>query len=96
MLSEHRGKHAARSFLRRLIDSARRKPLRTTTDKHPAYTKAIRWIVGRKALHRRNQHFDNRVEQDHRSIKHRYYPILGFAKVESASRSCNAFDELRN
>jgi len=37
MLSEHRDKHAARRFLRRLLDSAGRKPLRMTTDKHPAY-----------------------------------------------------------
>ena len=91
MLSEHRDKHAARRFLRRLIDSAGQKPLRMTTDKHPAYTKAIRWIAGRKVLHRHN-----RIEQNHRLIKQRYYPMLGFAKFESASRFCNAFDELRN
>ena len=96
MLSEHRDKHAARRFLRRLIDSAGQKPLRMTTDKHPACTKAIRWIVGRKVLHRHNQYLNNRIEQDHRSVKQRYYPMLGFAKFESASRFCNAFDELRN
>ena len=96
MLSDHRDKHAARRFLRRLLDSAGRKPLRMTTDKHPAYTKAIRWIVDRKILHRHNQYLNNLIEQDHRSIKQRYYPMLGFAKFESASRFCNAFDELRN
>jgi len=96
MLSEHRDKHAARRFLRRLLDTAGEKPLRMTTDKHPAYTKAIRWIVGRKVLHRHNQYLNNRIEQDHRSIKQRYYPMLGFAKFESASRFCSAFDELRN
>ena len=96
MLSEHRDKHAARRFLRRLIDKAGQKPLRMTTDKHPAYTKAIRWIVGRTVLHRNNQYLNNRIEQDHRSIKQRYCRMLGFAKFESASRFCNAFDELRN
>jgi len=96
MLSEHRDKHAARRFLRRLLDSAGQKPLRMTTDKHPAYTKAILWIVGRKVLHRHNQYLNNRIEQDHRFIKQRYYPMLGFAKLESASRFCTAFDELRN
>ena len=85
MLSEHRDKHAARRFLRRLLDSAGQKPLRMTTDKHPAYTKAIRWIVGRKVLHRQNQYLNNRMEQDHRHIKQRYYPMLGFSKFESAS-----------
>jgi putative transposase len=96
MLSEHRDKHAARRFLRRLIDSAGRKPLRMTTDKHPAYTKAIRWIVVRKVVHRHNQYLNNRMEQNHRHIKQRYYPMLGFKQFESASRFCNAFDELRN
>ena len=45
MLSEHRDKHAARRFLRRLIDVTGRKPLRVTTDHHPPYRKAIRWIL---------------------------------------------------
>jgi putative transposase len=36
------------------------------------------------------------MEQNHRAIKQRYYPVLGFAKFESASRFCTAFDELRN
>jgi transposase-like protein len=67
-----------------------------TTDKHPAYTKAIRWIVGRKVLHRHNQYLNKRTEQNHRGIKQRYYPMLGFKRFDSASRFCNAFDELRN
>ena len=96
MLSEHRDKHAARRFLRRLLDGAGRKPLRMTTDKHPAYTKTIRWIIGRKVLHRQNQYLNNRMEQSHRPIKQRYYPMLGFQNFESASRFCSAFDELSN
>jgi transposase-like protein len=67
-----------------------------TTDKHLAYTKAIRWINGRKVLHRHNQYLNNRMKQDHQHIKQRYYPMLGFAKFESASRFCTAFDKLRN
>jgi len=96
MLSEHRDKHAARRFSRRLLEGAGEKPLRMTTDKHPAYTKAIRWIVGRKVLHRQDQYLNNRREQSHRPIKQRYYPMLGFQNFESASRFCTAFDELRN
>jgi putative transposase len=96
MLSEHRDRDAARRFLRRLIDAQGHKPLRLTTDKHPAYTKAIRWIVGRKVQHRRNQYLNNWMEQHHRLIKQRYYPMLGFGRFESASRFCTAFNELRN
>ena len=36
-----------------------------------------------------------RMEQHHRPIKQRYYPMLGFNRFESASRFCTAFDELR-
>ena len=39
MLSEHRDRQAARRFLRRLLDASPRRPLRLTTDKHPAYKK---------------------------------------------------------
>ena len=96
MLSEHRDRQAARRFLRRLLDASPRRPLRLTTDKHPAYKKAVRWIVGRKVLHRQNQYLNNRIEQDHRPLKQRHYPMLGFGRFDSASRFCTAFDELRH
>ena len=95
MLSEQRDRSAARLFLRRLADIAMHKPLRLTTDQHPAYRKAIRWILGRKVLHRQSRYLNNRIEQDHRAIKQRYYPMLGFGCMESAKRFCSAFDELR-
>jgi len=96
MLSEHGDKHAARCFLRRLLDSAGENPLRMTTNKHPAYKKAIRWIIGGKVLHRQNQYLNNRIEQSHRLLKQRYYQMLGFRNFESAGRFCTAFDERRS
>jgi transposase-like protein len=95
MLSERRDKHAARRFLRKLIEVAGRRPARVTTDRHPAYRRAIRWILGRKAQHRTAQYLNNYTEQSHRAVKQRYYPMLGFGSFESASRFCSAFDELR-
>ncbi len=95
MLSEHRDKHAARKFLRRLVEVAESKPLRVTTDKHPAYGKAIRWILGRKVVLRTTRYLNNYTEQSHRPVKQRYYPMLGFGNFESAARFCSAFDELR-
>ena len=95
MLSEHRDKHATRRFLRRLIDVAGARPLRVTTDRHPAYRKAIRRIPGRKVLHRTNKYLNDLTEQDHRAIKQRYYPMLGFGSFESAARFCTAFDKRR-
>ena len=95
MLSERRDKHAARMFLRRLLEVAGSRPQRITTDLHPAYRRAIRWIIGRKAWHRTTQYLNNYTEQSHRAVKQRYYPMLGFGSFESASRFCAAFDELR-
>ena len=35
------------------------------------------------------------IEQDHRAIKQRYYPMRGFGSFASAAQFCAAFDELR-
>ena len=94
MLSEHRDTHAARWFLRRPIDAVGAAPLRATSAQHPAYRRAIRWILGRKVLPRTTQYVNNLTEQSHRAVKQRYYPMLGFGSFESASRFCAAFDEL--
>ena len=69
MLSERRDKHAARMFLRRLLEVAEGRPRRITTDLHPAYRRAIRWIIGRKAWHRTTQYLNNYTEQSHRAVK---------------------------
>ena len=61
----------------------------------PAYRRAIRWIIGRKAWHRTTQYLNNYTEQSHRGVKQRYYPMLGFGSFQSASRFCAAFDALR-
>ena len=95
MRSAHRDKHAARRVLRRLVDVAERKPQRVTTDAHPPDRRAIRWILGRTVRHRCNQSWTNRIEQDHRAVKQRSRPMLGFGSFASAVRCCSAFDELR-
>ena len=74
MLSERRDKHAARRFLRRLLEVAEARPRRITTDLHRAYRRAIHWIIGRKAWHRTTQYLNNYTEQSHRAVKQRYYP----------------------
>ena len=77
MLSENRDRSAARLFLRRLADVTTHKPLRLTTDQHPAYGKAIRWILGRKVLHRQSRYLNNRIEQDHRTSNSAPTPCWG-------------------
>jgi transposase-like protein len=36
------------------------------------------------------------MEQDHREIKQRYYPMRGFGSFEAAARFCQASEELRH
>ena len=90
-----RDTHAARRFLRRLVDVAQRKPERVTTDPHPPYRRAIRWILGRTVRHRCNRYLNTRTEQSQRAIKQRDDPLLGCGSFASAARCCSAFDALR-
>ena len=51
--------------------------------------------MSNRVQHRTNTYLNNRLEQDHRGIKQRYYPMHGFGAFVSAARFCRAFDELR-
>lgn len=62
MLGEKRDKHAARRFRRRLVEVAEGRPLRATTDHHSTYPRAVRWILGRRVRHRRQQYLNNFME----------------------------------
>ncbi len=95
MLSEHRDMEAAKRFLKAALEIAGHIPERVTTDGHHSYSRAIRETLGEEVTHRCNQYLNNRIEQDHRAIKQRYYPMPGFGTVESAVRFCRAFDEQR-
>ncbi len=81
MLSEHRDRQAARRFLRRLLDASPRRPLRLTTDKHPAYKKAVRWIVGRKVLHRQNQYLNKPYRAGSSATQATLLPDAGFRPI---------------
>ena len=95
LLSETRDLKAAQRFFRRARAVAGHAPDRVTTDGHDAYPRAIRGTLGRKVIHRRNRYLNNRLEQDHRGIKQRYYPMRGFGSFDAAARFCSAHDELR-
>ncbi len=95
MLSQKRDMDAAKRLFQQALDIAGQAPKRVTTDGHASYPRAIREMLGNDVLHRTNKYLNNRLEQDHRGIKQRYYPMLGFGNVASASRFCRAFDEVR-
>jgi putative transposase len=96
MLSEHRDMEAAKRFFAQAKLVVGHAPEKVTTDGHDAYPRAIRRVLGRKVVHRTSRYLNNRLEQDHRGVKQRYYPMRGFGSFESASRFCQAFDEQRD
>ena len=96
LLSETRDMAAARRFLAGAARVVGHCPEQVTTDGHAAYSRAIRETSGGAVEHRSNQYLNNRLEQDHRGIKQRYYPMRGFGSVASAARFCSAHDELRD
>src|SRR5512135_3432374 len=95
-LSEKRDLEAAKRFFQQARDVVGHAPERVTTDGHDSYPRAIREILGHEVTHRCNHYLNNRIEQDHRGIKQRYYPMRGFGNVEAAARFCRAFDEVRH
>jgi transposase-like protein len=96
MLSEKRNMEAAKRFFKQAVAVVGHVPDQVTTDGHISYPRAIRETMGSNVQHRTSKYLNNRLEQDHRVIKQRYYPMHGFGTVEAATRFCCAFDELRN
>jgi putative transposase len=95
MVSEKRDMEAAKRFFKQAVDIVGHAPERVTTDGHDAYPRAIHETLGSEVLHRTNRSLNNRLEQDHRGIKQRSYPMCGFGSLASASRFCRAFEEAR-
>ncbi len=86
----------AKRFFREALDITGQAPERVTTDGPDSYPRAIRETLGGGVVHRCSRYVNNRLEQDHRGIKQRYYPMRGFGTVAAASRFCRAFDEQRH
>ena len=95
-LSEKRDMDAAKQFFKYALAVVGSVPEQVTTDGHTSYPRAVRETLGDGVLHRTNKYLNNRLEQDHRGVKQRYYPMHGFGNFDSAARFCSAFDELRN
>jgi transposase, IS6 family len=93
LLSAARDKQAARRFLRRALGRANtRSPREVVTDRLKSYPGALRAMkrageLGRFTRHRRGRWLNNRVEQDHRRVKRRVRPMLGFQSFRTARRT---------
>jgi putative transposase len=95
MLSATRDMDAAQRFFRSAHSMVKSAPKQVTTDGHDSYPRAIREVLGPNVEHRCSAYLNRRIERDHRGVKQRYYPMLGFAALPSAQRFCRAFEEVR-
>ncbi len=91
---------AAKRFFKQALEVVEQAPDRVTTDGHDTYPRAIGETIGENVTHRCNPYLNKRIEQDHRGIKQRYYPMRGFTQgvpdFDAASRFCRAFDAQRH
>ena len=87
-LSRKRDVNAAKTFLRNAIKN-RRTPTKITLDAYAASHRAVREmkdsgeLPGRVKV-RSSQYLNNLIEQDHRRVKQRIRPMLGFKRFDNA------------
>ena len=89
LLSEHRDVAAAERFFTRAVQQ-HGAPTSITLDGYPATHAAVAELKGRGVLRpqakvRTSKYLNNLIEQDHRRVKQRIYPMLGFKKFANAS-----------
>ncbi len=93
LLSATRDKKAARRFFcKALARENTRNPRTVVTDRLGSYPGALRAMkrdgeLWRFTRHRRGRWLTNLVEQDHRRIKRRTRPMLGFKRFVTARRT---------
>ena len=93
LLSAKRDKQAAKRFFRKALGRDNtRNPREIVTDRLKSYPGALRETkrdgeLWRFTRHRRGRWLNNLVEQDHRRIKRRTGPMLGFQSFGTARRT---------
>jgi IS6 family transposase len=92
-VSEHRDKDAAKSFFKKALKATHnQQPRVITTGKYAATEVAIHemiysGIVSVKATIRKIKYLNNIIEQDHRFIKRKVKPMLGFGSFKTAKKT---------
>ncbi|USK31799.1 IS6 family transposase [Bacillus sp. F19] len=90
-LSENRNTKSAKHFFKKALASSHVSiPRVITVDKNPAYPAAIDELIEEKKMPegiqiRQIKYLNNIVEQDHRFIKKRALPMLGFKSFDTAT-----------
>ena len=88
-LSRKRDVNAAKAFLRTAMKNTRR-PTKITLDGYAASHRAVREMkddgeLPRGVTVRSSQYLNNLIEQDHRRVKQRIVPMLGFKRFANAA-----------
>ena len=100
MLSAKRDAKAAKRFLRKVLNASHTiEPRVITVDKNAAYPPAIDALKGDEALPkttetRQSKYMNNLVEQEHRFIKRRVKPGLGFGSFNTARRTLKGYEAM--
>lgn len=93
LVSEHRDKDAAKKFFKKAVKATHnQQPRVITTDKYAATEFAIYEMISdgtisNKTTLRKIKYLNNRIEQDHRFIKRKVKPMLGFHSLETADKT---------
>jgi len=100
MLSAKRDARAAERFFRKMLKAASHSfPRVISADKNPAYPPAIEQLKEEGTLPNRAQlrqckYLNNIIEQDHRFIKRRVNPGLGFFSFNTARRTISGYETM--
>lgn len=100
LLNQTRSKRAAKRFFRKVLGQCHvTKPRVITVDKNAAYPPAIDdlkqdMVLSKDCQYRASKYMNNRIEQDHRFIKRRVKPGLGFASYQTAWRTLQGYEAM--
>lgn len=99
MLSHTRDVNAAKRFFKKMLKYCGDMPSTITTDKHAPYPKATQelkneGIFDANLEHRQIKYLNNIIESDHRHIKRRIRPMLGFQSFKTANRTLKGIEAM--
>ena len=89
-LSANRDVKSAKAYFRKALKTQGRAPVSITLDGYAASHRAVRELPGENACWsdtklRSSKYLNNMIEQDHRGVKSRINPMLGFKVFDHAA-----------
>jgi len=95
-LSRTRDVNAAKTFLRSAMKNTRT-PTKITLDAYAASHRAVREMketgeLSQRVRVRSSQYLNNLIEQDHRRVKQRIRPMLGFKRFDNAAATISGIE----